>query len=166
MAVTGVTPPVGSAGLHYQPRLLNIFINDLNTGLEGIISKFTDDTKLGEALTCLEGREALQRDLTNRDRQSPTVWSLTREVSDSAHGTGTPGLVYVLGKERLESSCMEGPGGPGQGQDEHESAVPRQSKVPLCPGGTRPPASAAGPGRGLSRSALHWSGLTLSDSSI
>lgn len=98
MAVTGVTPPVGSAGLHYQPRLLNIFINDLNTGLEGIISKFTDDTKLGEALTCLEGREALQRDLTNRDGQSPTVRSLTREVSDSTPGMGHPWLGVWTGK--------------------------------------------------------------------
>ena len=103
VAVTGVTPrwrwsPVGSAGLHCQPRLVNIFLKDLNTGPEGIISEFTDDTKLGGAVACLEGREAPQRDLTTRDGQSPTVWSLTRAVSGSAPGMGHRAWVYALGR--------------------------------------------------------------------
>lgn len=120
LAVNGVTPrwqlsPEGSAGLHWQPWLSNVFINDVNTGLDGIISKFTDDAKLGGTVTCLKGREALQRDLPNRDGQSPTVGSLTREGSDSAPGMGSPGLVYGQGKEGLQGSCREGPGGPGQG---------------------------------------------------
>lgn len=104
--------------------LFNLFINDLDDGIQHALSKSVDDTNRGELSGTPEGRASIQRDLGRLEgwaKRNPMKFNKSK--CRVLHlGRNNPKRQYRLGADLLERT-REGPGSYGEQQVNYEPAL-------------------------------------------
>jgi len=98
-----------SQGVVLGPALFNMFVSDMNSGIECTLCKFSDSTKLSGAINTLEGRDAIQRNSDRLERWAcANLVKFNKAKCKVLHvGQGNPKHKYRLGRKRIESSPEE-----------------------------------------------------------